>query len=60
MQFAYSKRRSDFGRTCYFAERPTEVLVEIVSDDELKNQFIRINPFHRMSEAVNSLSEHWV
>lgn len=60
LQFAYTKRRNEFGRQCIFVDRATELDVNVLPQAELTAQFIRKNPVDVRCEDGTILSEHEV
>lgn len=60
LQFAYTKRRNEFGRQCMFVDRATELDVNVLPQAELTAQFIRKNPVDVRCEDGTILSEHEV
>lgn len=60
LQYAYTKRRSDFGRASSFVDRATELDVNVLPHLELASQFIRRNPVDVKCEDGLVLSEHEV
>ncbi|PIK43294.1 putative dynein intermediate chain 3, ciliary [Apostichopus japonicus] len=58
--YVYTKKRSEFGRQCNFADRPAELHVDILPDESLLQNFVEKNPVDRGIQCVQEMSEHEV
>uniref|UniRef100_A0A8B9TXP3 Dynein axonemal intermediate chain 2 n=1 Tax=Anas zonorhyncha TaxID=75864 RepID=A0A8B9TXP3_9AVES len=56
----YTRRRSDFGRPCYFSDRPAEVCVDIQPDPSLAEAFMLRCPVDTPVQHGSEMSEHEV
>uniref|UniRef100_A0A493U1C7 Dynein axonemal intermediate chain 2 n=1 Tax=Anas platyrhynchos platyrhynchos TaxID=8840 RepID=A0A493U1C7_ANAPP len=56
----YTRRRSDFGRPCYFSDRPAEVCVDIQPDPSLAEAFVLRCPVDTPVQHGSEMSEHEV
>ncbi|KAF0294467.1 Dynein intermediate chain 3, ciliary [Amphibalanus amphitrite] len=59
-QYVYIKKRSEFGRQCFFTSEPGALSCDIPPDPELAAQFIHVNPVHRGTQVGCEMSEHEV
>lgn len=60
IQYVYTKKRSEFGRQVFFADRPVELTADIPPNIELSREYIPRNPVDLAIQNVKEFSEHWV
>ncbi|XP_046709967.1 dynein axonemal intermediate chain 2 [Silurus meridionalis] len=58
--YAYTRKRSDFGRQCNFSDRPAELHVDILPDPALAADFIAQDPCDVAIQNTQEMSEHEV
>uniref|UniRef100_A0A0V0J856 Dynein intermediate chain 3, ciliary n=1 Tax=Schistocephalus solidus TaxID=70667 RepID=A0A0V0J856_SCHSO len=58
IQYIYTKKRSEFGRQCNFADRAAELHIDIPRDDKLAENFISKDPVDRAIQCAKEMSEH--
>ena len=56
--YVYTKKRSEFGRQCNFADRPAELHVDITPNPSLMSNFVERNPVDRGIQCAQMMSEH--
>ena len=54
----YQKKRADFGRQCNFSDRPATVLAEVIPDESLRKDYIRLDPCDAATQNTREYSEH--
>lgn len=60
IQYVYTKKRADFGRQVFFADRPAELIADIQPNPELAREYISRDPVELSVQNVREFSEHWV
>ena len=58
--YVYTKKRSEFGRQCNFADRQAELHVDILPDEKLACDYIERNPCDTGIQCSQEMSEHEV
>ncbi|NWW94830.1 DNAI2 protein, partial [Rhynochetos jubatus] len=58
--YAYTRRRSEFGRPCHFSDRAAEVDVDIPPDPSMASAFVLRNPVDSYVQHTSTVSEHEV
>lgn len=56
----YTKKRSEFGRQCHFSDRPAELHVNIMPDEQANENYIVKNPVDMGTQVGKDFSEHEV
>ena len=56
----YQKKRADFGRQCNFTDRPATVLAEVIPDETLMKDYMRLDPCEATIQNAFEFSEHEV
>ena len=56
----YTKKRSEFGRQCFFSNRPGELHANIAPEPHLISEFIDRDPCDTAVQCTQELSEHEV
>ncbi|XP_037073881.1 dynein intermediate chain 3, ciliary-like [Pollicipes pollicipes] len=59
-QYVYIKKRSEFGRQCFFNSEPAAITCDIAPNAELAAKFLHVNPVHRGTQVGCEMSEHEV
>jgi len=59
-QYVYTKKRSEFGRPCFFADEGPKIMESILPNKQLHNDYIFKNPINRSTECTSILAEHEV
>jgi hypothetical protein len=59
-QYVYTKKRSEFGRQCFFADESPKLMENIVPNKQLHNDYLFKNPVNRSTQCSNILAEHEV
>jgi dynein intermediate chain 2 len=59
-QYVYTKKRSEFGRQCFFADEGPKLMESILPNKQLHNDCVFKNPVNRSAECSNILAEHEV
>jgi dynein intermediate chain 2 len=60
IQYAYTKKRSEFGRPCLFVDEGPKLIENIMPNKELLNTYIFKNPVSRSTQCSSVLAEHEV
>jgi dynein intermediate chain 2 len=58
--YVYTKKRSEFGRQCHFSDRPAELHVNIMPDEQANQNYIVKNPVDMGVQVSKDFSEHEV
>lgn len=58
VEYVYTKKRSEFGRQCLFAESGTKLLEDVIPNKELLQQYVLENPVHRGTQLSKEYAEH--
>lgn len=58
--YVYTKKRSEFGRQCNFADRPAELHCDIAPDASIAANFMKRNPVDVGLQCTEEMSEHEV
>ncbi|XP_018644483.1 axonemal dynein intermediate chain, putative [Schistosoma mansoni] len=58
--YVYARKRSEFGRQCNFSDKNAEILIEILPDAELFQNFVEMNPVDKGIQVSQEMSEHEV
>lgn len=58
--YVYTKKRSDFGRPCYFSDRPAELMVDVPPDPSLRANYLERDPCDAAVQCSQNMSEHEV
>lgn len=56
----YSKRRSEFGKHCNFANGETQIIESILPTNEYDDQYVQQNPCDKAVTTIPSMSEAYV
>jgi dynein intermediate chain 2 len=59
-QYFYTKKRSEFGRQCIFADAGPKLMESVLPNKQLRNDYVFKNPVNRSTECMNILAEHEV
>jgi dynein intermediate chain 2 len=60
VQYVYMKKRSEFGRPCFFVDEGPKLMENIMPNREFRNGYIFKNPVSRSSQCSSVLAEHEV
>jgi dynein intermediate chain 2 len=58
--YAYTKKRSEFGRHCLFTDEGPKLMENLMPNKELNNGYICKNPVSRSTQCSSVLAEHEV
>ncbi|XP_021928495.1 dynein intermediate chain 3, ciliary isoform X1 [Zootermopsis nevadensis] len=58
IQYAYTKKRSEFGRQCLFVDEGPKLLENVTPNKEELNKYIFKNPVSRSTQCSSVLAEH--
>eukprot|EP00026_Physarum_polycephalum_P001149 Phypoly_transcript_01150.p1 GENE.Phypoly_transcript_01150~~Phypoly_transcript_01150.p1 ORF type:complete len:421 (-),score=55.60 Phypoly_transcript_01150:701-1963(-) len=57
---SFSRKRKNFGKHCYFSDKPAEIIADIQPDRSLLEEYVEKNPVRVGIQCGPSMSEHWV
>ncbi|XP_018577180.1 dynein intermediate chain 3, ciliary-like [Anoplophora glabripennis] len=60
VQYAYQKKRSEFGRQCLFSDRGPELIDNFPSDKQLHKNFLLRDPVSRSTQCAPIQAEHYL
>ncbi|PNF32875.1 Dynein intermediate chain 3, ciliary [Cryptotermes secundus] len=60
VQYVYTKKRSEFGRPCFFVDEGPKLMENIMPNREFHNGYIFKNPVNRSTQCSSVLAEHEV
>lgn len=60
IQYVYTKKRSEFGRQCLFADDGPKTMDNVLPNKEFFNEYIYKNPVNRSTQCSSILAEHEV
>ncbi|XP_069701576.1 dynein intermediate chain 3, ciliary [Periplaneta americana] len=58
IQYVYTKKRSEFGRQCLFADDGPKTMDNVLPNKEFFNEYIYKNPVNRSTQCSSILAEH--